>query len=279
MAKSFIETLKIPSVMGVLNVTPDSFSDGGQLYQGSSVSDTLLLEKAISMVDAGASFLDIGGESTRPGAAVISVQEELDRVIPAIELIKKEMGVLISIDTSTPQVMMEAANAGVDMINDVRALSREGALAAAVSTGLPVCLMHMQGEPETMQVNPEYHDVFTQVSEYLNYRVDRCVAAGVDRKNILLDPGFGFGKTLAHNLELLNRLNELKAMGLPLLVGMSRKSMIGQVLDKPIEERLYGSLAVATIATIKGADIIRVHDVAETVDAVKMAVAVMASST
>lgn len=277
MIKTVIETLKAPSVMGVLNVTPDSFSDGGQFHLDAKVSDTLLLKKAASMVAAGASFLDIGGESTRPGAATVSVQEELDRVLPAIELIKKELSVLVSVDTSTPQVMTEAARVGVDMINDVRALCREGALEAAVSTGLPVCLMHMQGEPETMQANPEYSDVCMQVSDFLRHRADCCVVAGMDKSRILLDPGFGFGKTLAHNLELLNRLDEFKSIGLPLLVGMSRKSMIGDVLGKPVEQRLYGSLAVATIAVIKGASIIRVHDVAETVDAVKMATAVMSS--
>lgn len=277
MAKTFLDTLQIPAVMGVLNVTPDSFSDGGRVHQGAAIDSSLLLAKAVSMVEAGASFLDVGGESTRPGAVAVSVQEELDRVIPAIEIIKKETGILVSVDTSTPQVMAEAASAGADMINDVRALSREGALEVAAATGLPVCLMHMLGEPDTMQSNPEYYDVFAQVSEYLKSRVELCVEAGIERGSILLDPGFGFGKTLAHNLELLDRLDEFKSMGLPLLVGMSRKSMIGQVLGKPVEQRLYGSLAVATIAVMKGAGIIRVHDVVETVDAVKMAAAVMSA--
>ncbi len=276
MSSNFLEFLERPQVMGVLNVTPDSFSDGGRFHQGQSVDRGAVLARAIGMLDAGATFLDVGGESTRPGAATVSVQEELDRVIPVVELLSQETDAWISIDTSTPEVIVEASKAGVvHLINDVRALEREGALDVAVSTGLPVCLMHMQGSPDSMQNNPHYGDVVEEVRDYLLRRVRSCVDAGVDQSRILLDPGFGFGKTLAHNLELLSRLREFKALGFPLLVGMSRKSMVGQVVNKPVERRLSGSLAAATIAVLNGADIIRVHDVEETVDVVKIATAVM----
>lgn len=274
MQKSLTELFQPIAVMGVLNVTPDSFSDGGQFHIGNKLDSSLLLKRAESMMAAGAAFLDVGGESTRPGASAVSVQEELDRVVPAVEMIKQELGVLVSVDTSTPQVIVETAAVGADLINDVRALEREGAVEAAASAGVPVCLMHMRGSPDTMQDNPDYYDVVKEVKGYLGKRVDVCVAAGIAKDQLLIDPGFGFGKTLQHNLQLLNQLSEFKAMGHPLLVGMSRKTMIGAVLDKPANERLYGSLAVATIAAMKGADIIRVHDVAETVDAIKMVTAV-----
>ncbi len=267
--------LSFPQVMGILNVTPDSFSDGGQLLAGSGLNQDQLLARAAAMVKAGATLLDIGGESTRPGAEPVSLQQELDRVIPAVELIARELDVVISVDTSSAQVMTEAAEAGGGMINDVRALSREGALTAAAETGLPVCLMHMQGQPGTMQVNPQYGDVTAEVCRYLAERVELCEQAGIGRERLLLDPGFGFGKTLQHNLQMLNRLQQFASLKLPLLVGISRKSMIGTVLDKPVEERLYGGLAAAVLAVAKGAGIIRTHDVAATMDVVKLTAAVV----
>ncbi|MEH6625969.1 MAG: dihydropteroate synthase [Motiliproteus sp.] len=265
--------------MGILNVTPDSFSDGGQLLCDSRLDMDSLLYRAASMVEAGATLLDIGGESTRPGAAPVSVQQELDRVVPAVERINSELNVVISVDSSSPQVIAEAAKAGCGLINDVRALERTGALQAAAATGLPVCLMHMQGQPDSMQDDPCYRDVIVEVSDYLLGRVEACEAAGIQRQRILLDPGFGFGKTLEHNLQLLNQLQRLESLGLPLLVGTSRKSMIGQVLDRPVDERLFGSLATAVLAVLKGAWVIRVHDVAATADAVNMALAVVNEST
>ncbi|OMH39073.1 dihydropteroate synthase [Motiliproteus sp. MSK22-1] len=270
--------LSRPQVMGILNVTPDSFSDGGQLLKNGGLDRQNLLQRAAEMVAAGASLLDIGGESTRPGAQQVSIQQELDRVIPAVELISSELDVVISVDTSSAEVITAAAKAGCGMINDVRALTREGALKAAAATKLPVCLMHMQGQPKTMQAAPEYVDVVKDVSSFLQERVRHCQSAGIDRAQLLLDPGFGFGKTLEHNLQLLNRLPQLAELGLPLLVGTSRKSMIGQVLTKPVEERLFGSLATAVLAIAKGAWIIRVHDVAATHDAVAMTSAVLNES-
>lgn len=270
----FDRPLHAPVVMGVLNITPDSFSDGGQLWTCGGFDHASLLRRAQMMIAAGAGFLDIGGESTRPGASAVSVEEELARVIPAVELLKAETDALVSVDTSTPEVISAAAAAGADLINDIRALSREGAMEAARASGLPICLMHMQGQPGTMQVDPQYNDVVAEVKRYLQQRVLDCEQAGIPRDRLILDPGFGFGKTLEHNLQLLNQLESFQEMGLPVLVGMSRKSMVGQVLDKAVNERLYGSLAAATIAVMKGADIIRVHDVAETSDVVKMAQAV-----
>ncbi|MCW8884861.1 MAG: dihydropteroate synthase [Motiliproteus sp.] len=261
--------------MGILNVTPDSFSDGGQLLQGGGLDCQSLLRRAEAMVTAGATILDVGGESTRPGAESVSVQQELDRVVPAVEIIASELDVVISVDSSSPQVMTEAAKAGCGMLNDVRALERDGAVQAAAETGLPICLMHMQGQPDSMQNDPRYFDVMSEVADYLKARADVCIDAGVDRSRILLDPGFGFGKTLQHNLQLLNRLSQLARLGYPLLVGASRKSMIGQVLNRTVDERLYGSLATAVLAVANGAWVIRVHDVAATCDAVNMAVAVV----
>lgn len=252
-------------VMGVLNVTPDSFSDGGRF-----IGRGAALKHARTMVEQGAAIVDIGGESTRPGAKPVSVQQELDRVLPVIEALAGEVDAALSVDTSTPEVMRAAAAAGVHIINDVRALSREGALQAAVESGLPVCLMHMQGQPGTMQLNPEYGDVVSEVLRYLEERLRVCEAAGMKRQQLMVDPGFGFGKTLRHNLTLLDHLDSLRQFGCPVLAGMSRKSMIGEILDKPSDHRLFGSLAAATVAAMKGASIIRVHDVPETVDAIKV---------
>lgn len=263
--------------MGVLNVTPDSFSDGGHLFSDHSVCIDTAMVRARAMVAEGASFLDIGGESTRPGADPVSVQQELDRVVPVIEAIRASLEVVVSVDTSTPEVMTEAAKAGAGLINDVRALGREGALRAAADTQLPVCLMHMQGDPKTMQDNPQYDSVVEDVGVYFEQRIARCERAGIPLDRILIDPGFGFGKTLVHNLQLLKYLNVLVNKGMPVLVGMSRKSMIGSVLDRPVDERLHGGLAVSVMAYERGARIVRVHDVAPTVDALRMAHAVMMS--
>jgi len=270
--------LSVPHVMAVLNVTPDSFSDGGRHVSSSAGSVNLdsALQTVEKMIADGSSIIDVGGESTRPGAKVVAPQQEMDRVLPVVEAIRSRFDVVVSVDTSTAQLMTAAASAGAGLINDVRALSRDGAMQAARDTGLPICLMHMQGEPQTMQQAPHYDDVVSDVIDYLDARVKACCEAGIDRQKLLLDPGFGFGKTLQHNLQLLDRLEEFDCLRLPLLVGMSRKGMIGQVLDKPVDERLYGSLAVAVMAVVKGAHIVRCHDVAATADVVKMAAAVMA---
>ncbi|UXY52284.1 dihydropteroate synthase [Pseudomonas tohonis] len=261
-----------PHVMGILNVTPDSFSDGGRFSQRDAA-----LRHAAEMVAAGATLIDVGGESTRPGARAVSPTEELERVAPVVELIARELDVIISLDTSTPAVMREGARLGAGMINDVRALRRDGALDAVADTGLPVCLMHMLGEPGNMQENPQYEDVTREVSEFLADRMAACVAAGIPVERILLDPGFGFAKTLEHNLGLFRHLEELNGLGRPLLIGVSRKSMVGQVLGRDVDQRLYGSLALAALAVAKGACILRVHDVAETVDVVRMIAAVQAA--
>ncbi len=263
-----------PVVMGILNTTPDSFSDGGSYYKNHRLSLALALRRAEQMLLDGAQIIDVGGESTRPGAPIVSVQEELDRVIPVVEAVVGQLGALVSVDTSSASVIRESASRGASLINDVRALQREGAVAAAAETGLPVCLMHMQGEPDTMQQNPNYSDVVEQVFGFLEARLAVCQAAGIAREQILLDPGFGFGKTLAHNLALLKHLPEFARFGLPLLVGMSRKSMVAQLLGRPVEQRLAGSLALAMLAAERGAAIIRVHDVAETVDVLKVLAAV-----
>lgn len=261
--------LSRPQVMGILNVTPDSFSDGGRFNHLDAA-----LRHAEAMVRAGATLIDIGGESTRPGAPPVSVQEELERVCPAVEVIARELDVIISVDTSTAVVMREAARLGAGLLNDVRSLQRPGALEAAAASGLPVCLMHMRGEPGNMQDDPQYPDIYTEVHDFLVERMVVCEAAGIPRERIVLDPGFGFAKTLEHNLGLFRQLERLHEFGLPLLVGVSRKSMIGKVLDRPVGERLYGSLALAALAVAKGAQIVRVHDVAETVDVVRMIAAV-----
>ncbi|HKM27439.1 MAG TPA: dihydropteroate synthase [Thiopseudomonas sp.] len=260
-------------VMGILNVTPDSFSDGGR-YNTLEAA----LQRAIEMHSAGASLIDIGGESTRPGAAKVSVQQELDRVAPLVELIARECDVVVSVDTSTPEVITETARLGAGLINDVRALRREGALAAAAATGLPVCLMHMRGEPQTMQDEPHYDDVAAEVAEFLQERVAACVQAGISTDRIILDPGFGFAKNTQHNYELFKRLPELLDLQYPLLVGVSRKSMVGHILNQPVDQRLYGSLALAVMALERGAKILRVHDVEQTMDVLKIFNAVQSSA-
>ncbi|MGI3748722.1 MAG: dihydropteroate synthase [Janthinobacterium lividum] len=256
-------------VMGILNITPDSFSDGGRFAQRD-----LALRHAEAMMLAGATLIDVGGESTRPGARSVSPVEELERVAPVVEAISAELDVIISVDTSTPAVIRETARLGAGLINDVRSLRRDGALDAAVATGLPVCLMHMRGEPTDMQNDPHYTDLVAEVSAFLRERMEQCVAAGIPVEHIILDPGFGFAKTLEHNLSLFKHMEELHALGCPLLVGVSRKSMIGKVLDKPVDQRLNGALALAAMAMVKGAKILRVHDVPETVDVVRMIAAV-----
>ena len=258
--------LSTPKIMGILNITPDSFSDGGTLYQNGQVSLNNVLKRAERMLAEGADILDVGGESTRPGAASVSEQEELDRVIPVIEALVMKLGPIVSVDTSTASVIRESALKGAAIINDVRALSRDGALAAAADTGLTVCLMHMQGQPQNMQNAPHYDDVVVDVLTFLQQRIDACQAAGIDREGILVDPGFGFGKTLAHNLALLARLPELDVLGAPILVGLSRKSMLNQLIGRAVDERLPGSLALAMTAIERGAAIVRVHDVAATRD-------------
>jgi dihydropteroate synthase len=256
--------LSAPVVMGVLNVTPDSFSDGGRF-----IGRDAALRHAGTMIAAGAAIIDIGGESTRPGAAPVSVTEELDRVLPVVEAIAAEYDVVISVDTSTAEVMRDSAAAGAGLINDVRALQRPGAVQAAAATGLAVCLMHMQGEPGTMQQAPVYQDVVAEVRQFLRSRVDVCIAAGIHRGLLLLDPGFGFGKNDEHNLALLAALSQLAEDG-PVLAGLSRKSMIGRLLGRPVEDRLIGSVTLALLAAQRGARILRVHDVAETMDALRL---------
>jgi len=257
-----------PVVMGVLNLTPNSFSDGG-LYQERDAA----LAQARRMVAEGAAIIDVGGESARPGAAPVSLQQELDRVLPVIEAVSRELDVLVSVDTMKPEVMRAAVAAGAGLVNDVLALQAPGALEAAAASGAAVCLMHMQGTPRTMQQNPHYEDVVREVGEFLRGRAAACRAAGIAAERILLDPGFGFGKTLAHNLELLRGLSAL-AGEYPLLVGLSRKSMLGKLTGRPVEQRLAGSIALAALAVAAGARIVRCHDVAETVDAVRVAWAV-----
>lgn len=261
-----------PQVMGILNVTPDSFSDGGRFRQRDEA-----LRHAAAMVAAGASLIDVGGESTRPGALQVSADEELQRVAPVVEAIAAELDVIISVDTSCPQVMRESARLGAGLINDVRSLRREGALQAAAESGLPVCLMHMQGEPETMQKNPHYDDLLAEVQAFFAERMAACAAAGIDAGRIILDPGFGFAKNLQHNLSLFKHMQVLHGFARPLLVGVSRKSMIGQALGREVDQRLAGGLALAALAVGKGACILRVHDVAETVDLVRMIAAVEAA--
>ncbi|WP_341270367.1 dihydropteroate synthase [Morganella morganii] len=258
-------SLATPQVMGILNVTLDSFSDGG-----THNTPAKALEHARKMIAEGATIIDIGGESTRPGAAEVSPEQEAERVIPVVAAIARESDVWISVDTSKALVIREAANAGAHILNDIRSFSEPGALQAAAQSGLPVCVMHMQGEPRTMQQAPHYQNVVREVYTYLEAQVARCVAAGIEKNHIILDPGFGFGKTLAHNYQLLDKLDLFHNLGLPVLAGMSRKSMIGQLMDIPPDERVAGSVACAVIAAMKGAQIIRVHDVKETVQAMKV---------
>lgn len=257
--------LSFPHVMGILNVTPDSFSDGGK---HNALVDALTHTN--EMVNAGATIIDVGGESTRPGADEVSVEEELERVIPVIDAIAQRFEVWISVDTSKAEVIREAARVGAHIINDVRSLSEPGALEAAAATDLPVCLMHMQGEPRTMQQAPAYDNILSEVDTYFAQQIARCEAAGIKKERLILDPGFGFGKNLSHNYELLAHLGDFHHFGLPLLVGMSRKSMIGQLLNVGPSQRLIGSLSCAVIAAMQGAQIIRVHDVKETVEAMRI---------
>ncbi|WP_150137632.1 dihydropteroate synthase [Candidatus Enterovibrio escicola] len=264
-SKEYVLDLSSPKVMGILNVTPDSFSDGGQFY----TLDTALYH-ADQMLFEGASILDIGGESTRPGAEEISVEEELSRVIPIIEAIRTRFDCWISIDTSKADVMTEAVNAGVNLINDVRALQEPKALNVAAAAGVSVCLMHMQGQPCSMQIYPHYNELFSDIHCFFEKRIEACKQAGINKKQLILDPGFGFGKTLTHNYQLLSKLEDFHRHGLPILAGMSRKSMICGFLEKSTSEVLGGSLACATIAALKGAQLIRVHDIKETSDVVRI---------
>lgn len=258
-------------VMGILNVTPDSFSDGGQFNQ---LDDAL--KRAHLMQEQGAEIIDIGGESTRPGAAPVSVDEELERVIPVIEKIRQNSNVAISIDTSKPQVMQAAVEAGASMVNDVNALQAEGAIEVCVDHQVPVCLMHKQGNPQTMQDKPQYTDVVDEVKQYLSERVAACIEKGVTKENIIIDPGFGFGKTLENNLYLLREMQQFCALDYPVLVGVSRKSMFGALLERDVEDRLVASTSAVVIAYQKGARFFRVHDVVETCDTLKLCAAVEA---
>jgi dihydropteroate synthase len=261
-----------PRIMGVLNITPDSFSDGGDFF-----SLDRAVERAQQMVEDGAAIIDVGGESTRPGAAAVPLDEELRRVIPVIEALRPVLTVPISIDTRKPEVMRAAVAAGAGLINDVNALQARGALEAAAGLDVPVCLMHMQGGPETMQDAPAYRDVVIDVGDFLAARAAACLDAGIARERILLDPGFGFGKTVEHNLQLLRHLDRLVALGFPVLVGLSRKSLIGKLLDLPVDQRLAPSIALAVLAVWQGAAIVRAHDVRATSEAIRMCQAVRAT--
>lgn len=261
--------LPSPSVMGILNVTPDSFSDGGRYLDAGEA-----LRRAQQIAEAGAAIIDVGGESTRPGSEGVGTQEEIDRVVPVIEAIHGALDLPISIDTSKPDVMRAAVAAGAAMINDVFALRRDDALQVAAGLGVPVCLMHMQGEPRSMQDDPHYEDVVAEVAEFLETRIDACVAAGIDEDRIVVDPGFGFGKSVAHNLVLLRELAELVGLGYPVMAGLSRKSTLGAVTGRPAGERMPASIAAALMAVQRGARIVRVHDVAATRDALAVLAAV-----
>lgn len=258
-----------PKVMGILNMTPDSFFDGGRYFaNGGNLSAALT--QADRMVEAGATFIDIGGESTRPGAAPVGLQEEMDRVLPLLEALNGRIDAVISVDTSSPELMCAAQALGAGLINDVRAMLRVGAIESVRTSQVAVCLMHMQGQPQAMQSRPEYDDVVNDVSEFLLERVRACEAGGIARSRIVLDPGFGFGKSDDHNLVLLKNLQTIRALGCPVLVGLSRKSILGRLLGREPQDRLAGSLSLAHFALQSGANILRVHDVAETVDVVKL---------
>lgn len=262
--------LSAPAVMGVLNVTPDSFSDGGRYASTSSAVD-----RAAQMLADGARIIDVGGESTRPGAAAVDAAQELQRVIPVVEAIAQRFDCIISVDTMKAEVMRAAAQAGAHLVNDVNALQADGALQAVADTGLACCLMHMQGAPRTMQQHPQYGDVVAEVRQFLARRIDAALGAGIARQQICIDPGIGFGKTLDHNLQLLARLDALLELDQPLLVGVSRKSMFGQLLERPVEQRLAGGLAVSALAVWQGARLIRSHDVRETIDAIRTTAALL----
>ncbi len=264
-ANNKVLDLSVPRIMGILNFTPDSFSDNGQFYQ---------LDKALiqveKMLNAGADIIDIGGESTRPNAEEVSVEQELERVVPLVDAVRRRFDCWISVDTSKPQVMAESAKVGMDLINDIRALQEPQALETTVKLGLPVCLMHMQGQPRTMQNNPQYQNVVEEVLQFLQKRTALCIQAGIKAENIIWDVGFGFGKSVQHNYKLLQQLSRFTAQGHPVLAGLSRKSMIGAVLDKSVEQRVVGSAAGALIAAMNGATILRVHDVEATADVLKV---------
>lgn len=258
------------AVMGILNITPDSFSDGGQFFAVDGPDLDRVLRHAEAMVEDGVDIFDVGGESTRPGAPAVAVAEELARVVPVVAMLKARFDVPVSVDTSSSQVIAAVAAEGADMINDVRALSRPGALEAAAQSGLPVCLMHTRGEPAEMQQLARYSDVAAEVRQYLRERVALCLAAGIGKERIAIDPGFGFAKTLDHNLALFRALDGFVAEGLPVLVGVSRKRLLGELLGRDVSERLSGSLALALLAAQRGVRILRVHDVAATIDVVKI---------
>ncbi len=257
--------LTSPKIMGILNFTPDSFSDSGQFFT---------LDKALfqveKMLNDGADIIDIGGESTRPNAEIVTLEQELERVVPLVEAVRKRFDCLISVDSSKAEVFRQSALVGADILNDIRALQEPNALETAVELGLPVCLMHMQGTPQNMQQHPEYDDVVEEVADFLNQRIFACTMAGIPKEHIILDVGFGFGKTVQHNYQLLKHLNAFVASGYPVLAGLSRKSMIGNVINKPVDQRVAGSIAGALLAVQNGAKIVRVHDVAETADALKV---------
>lgn len=262
--------LNRPHVMGIVNVTPDSFSDGGKFN-----ATNLAVQHALQLIADGADILDIGGESTRPGATPVSLDEELSRVIPVIQALSKLSTVPISIDTYKPEVMREAIAAGVDIVNDIRALQENGALDIVANSNVGVCLMHMQGTPQTMQLDPNYADVVVEVKQFLIERLNAVLSCGIDKSRILLDPGFGFGKTRAHNIRLIQHLNQLADIGQPLLVGLSRKAILGSIAGGDEQQRLHAGLAASVISTMKGAKIVRVHDVKATVDALKVVAAVL----
>lgn len=252
--------------MGVINVTPDSFSDGSLYYQTENA-----FNKALELIQQGADIIDVGGESTRPGADVVSVEEEIKRITPVINQLRKfNSEISISIDTSKPEVMQAAIAAGANFVNDVNALQAEGAVEMVANSGYPVCLMHKQGKPKTMQNQPKYLDVLTEVMDFFKQRIDQCLSSGIHRKNIVLDPGIGFGKTLEHNLTLLKSIKQIKSLGYPVLIGASRKTMIGEILKASVNDRLYGSLAIAQFAYMQGAQYLRVHDVKATSDVLKI---------
>lgn len=257
--------LTSPKIMGILNFTPDSFSDSGKFFT---------LDKALfqveKMLNDGADIIDIGGESTRPNAEIVTLEQELERVVPLVEAVRKRFDCLISVDSSKAEVFRQSALVGADILNDIRALQEPNALDTAVELGLPVCLMHMQGTPQNMQQHPEYDDVVEEVADFLNQRIFACTMAGIPKEHIILDVGFGFGKTVQHNYQLLKHLNAFVASGYPVLAGLSRKSMIGNVINKPVDQRVAGSIAGALLAVQNGAKIVRVHDVAETADALKV---------